>query len=65
MSRERDDRAVDEDGDVLRIDFRAATERGVDVAHDDQLPCHHPRRHGGALGTRLRVESRGRSACGK
>ena len=34
MSRERDDRAVDGDADVLRIDFRAAAERGVDVGLD-------------------------------
>ena len=34
MSRKRDDRAVDGDADVLRIDFRAATERVVDVGLD-------------------------------
>lgn len=46
---------------VFAVHFNSSTSQ----LHDDQLPCHHPRRHGGTLGTRLRVESRGRSACSK
>ena len=53
MSRERNDRAVDGDADVLCIDFRAATERGVAArCGRDRLQHEPPRQLLGQCGRR-------------